>query len=74
MPGFFMGFPFGEAKRNQPVKLKPANPLPQNAMREDCSDAGLCGYSVLSRANRVTGERPTPGDPEYWGPNQDQEQ
>ena len=73
--GAFMGFPFGEAKRNQPVDLKPANPLTPNAKRADCGDAGLDGYTVLSRANRITGERPpTGGTPDYWGPNQDQEQ
>lgn len=72
---FFMGLPFGEAKRNQPVDLAPANPLPPNKMSSDCGDAGLDGYSVLSRANRITDERPAVGGyPKYWGPNQDQEQ
>ena len=72
---FFMGFPFGEAKRNQPVDLKPANPLPTNAKRSDSGNAGLDGYTVLARANPVTGERPsTGGHPDYWGPNEAQEQ
>lgn len=72
---FFMGFPFGEAKRNQPVDLKPANPLPPNKHRADSGDAGLDGYTVLSRANPVTGVRPpTGGHPDYWGPNEAQEQ
>lgn len=75
MAGFFMGFPFGEARRNQPIDIKPANPLPPNQHRSDCGDAGLDGYSVLSRANANTGARPpVEGSPEYWGPNQAQEQ
>lgn len=73
--GVFMGFPFGEAKRNQPVDLEPANPLPPNKHRSDCGDAGLDGYSVLSRANPVTGVRPAiDGVPQYDGPNMEQEQ
>lgn len=72
---YFMGLPFGEAKRNQPVDLKPANPLPPNKMCSATGDAGLDGYSVLSRASRITGERPsTGGTPDYWGPHQTQEQ
>lgn len=73
--GAFMGFPFGEAKRNQPVDLKPANPLPPNAKRSDSGNAGLDGYTVLSRASRETGVRPAiGGHPDYWGPNEAQEQ
>lgn len=73
--GYFMGFPFGEARRNQPVKLQPANPLPSNAMDNTSGDAGCDGYTRLSRANRTTGERPAVGGtPLYWGPNQGQEQ
>jgi len=61
--------PFGEARRNQPVDLKPANPLPENRMSSSTGDAGLDGYSVLSRADRYTGQRPDiNGRPEYWGP------
>lgn len=73
--GYFMGLPFGEAKRNQPVNLKQCNPLPQNKMRQDTGDAGLDGYSVLSRASRATGQRPSIGDPtpDYWGPRQTEE-
>lgn len=74
--GCFMGFPFGEAKRNQPVDLKPCNPLPQNKMSSDSGNAGLDGYSVLSRASRYSGQRPAIGDPhpDYWGPRQTEEQ
>ena len=61
--------PFGEARRNQPVELRPANPLPENRMVADTGDAGLDGYSVLSRASRFSGCRPSiDGRPEYWGP------
>lgn len=71
----FMGFPFGEARRNQPVELDQANPLPTNKKSSNTGDAGCDGYTVLARANRMTGVRPpTGGDPEYWGPHQDQEQ
>lgn len=73
--GYFMGFPFGEAKRNQPVDLKPCNPLPPNKMSSNSGDAGRDGYSVLSRANRFTDERPAIGGaPDYWGPRQTDEQ
>lgn len=73
--GMFMGFPFGEARRNQPVDLKPANPLAPNKMSSNTGDAGLDGYSVLSRANRITDERsPVEGTPDYWGPRQTDEQ
>jgi hypothetical protein len=55
--------------RNDPLKLTPANPLPPNAMSNNTGDAGLDGYSVLSRASRETGERPRiGGESEYWGP------
>lgn len=62
--------PFGRAPRNQPVEIPACNPLPDNAMSNDCGDAGADGYSVLSRASRVTGERPLSGQntPEYEGP------
>lgn len=73
--GYLMGFPFGEAKRNQPVELSPANPLPPNKMSSCTGDAGQDGYSVLSRADRVSGQRPAVGGyPQYWGPHQEQEQ
>jgi hypothetical protein len=55
----FGGFydPIGYARRNQPMTLPEANPLPENAKVLDCGDAGRDGYTVLSRASRVTGER-----------------
>jgi hypothetical protein len=66
--------PFGEARRNQPVDLQPCNPLPPNRMRSDVGDAGRDGYSVLSYADRTTGQRPAiNGRPEYWGPRMEEE-
>jgi len=55
----FGGFydPIGFQRRNQPMDAPAANPLPENAKQADCGDAGRDGYTVLSRANRATGER-----------------
>lgn len=65
--------PFGEARRNQPVDLRPANPLPMNKMNSETGDAGLDGYSVLSRADRWSGQRPSiDGRPDYWGPREEE--
>lgn len=50
---------FGEEPRNQPVDLRPCNPLPENKMTSDTGDAGLDGYTVLSRADRFSGRRPS---------------
>lgn len=55
---------YPEAKRNEPVEVPPVNPLPDNAMSMDTGDAGLDGYSVLSRASRYTGLRPLAGGAE----------
>lgn len=65
--------PFGYARRNQPVEVRPVNPLPENKMSSDTGDAGLDGYSVLSRADRYSGQRPSiDGRPEYWGPREEE--
>jgi hypothetical protein len=65
--------PFGGARRNQPVKLRPVNPLPENKMGSCTGDAGLDGYTALSCADRVTGERPSiDGRPQYWGPRNEE--
>jgi galactose mutarotase-like enzyme len=59
----------GVGRRNRPVVLQQANPLPENKMSSDRGDAGLDGYTVKSRANRITGERPSiDGRPVYGGP------
>lgn len=61
--------PFGRARRNEPVEVPAVNPLPDNAMSNDSGDAGKDGYTVLSRASRITGERPMiNGIPQYEGP------
>ncbi len=61
--------PFGYQRRNRLVTAPIMNPLPSNAKRADCGDAGLDGYSCLSSANRVTGERPDiGGEDEFLGP------
>jgi hypothetical protein len=52
-----------------PIRVEPANPLPLNALSNDTGDAAADGYSVLSRANRYTDQRPRiGGTPTYWGP------
>lgn len=73
--------PFGglypEPRRNEPVRLKARNPLPVNALSNDTGNAGLDGYSVLSRADRDSGQRPLAGtesDYEPIGPNLCEEQ
>lgn len=61
--------PIGYARRNGQVEAPAKNPLPENAKIADCGDAGRDGYTVLSRANRATGERTLAHTtPEYTGP------
>lgn len=52
---------FGTNKRNVPVKLDPANPLPPNQMDSATGNAGRDGYTTLSTADRQTGSRPSVG-------------
>jgi hypothetical protein len=60
---------FGDAPRNQPVFIPPVNPLEANAMALDTGNAGCDGYTVLSRANRHSGQRPMiDGTPQFEGP------
>lgn len=72
----FLDEPFySEPKRNEPVCVPAANPLPDNAKSSDTGDAGRDGYTVLSRASRLSGLRPsTGGHRTYPGPNMSQEQ
>lgn len=64
-----------EPKRNEPISVAAVNPLPENAKTSDTGDAGRDGYSVLSRADRMTGVRPlVGGTPVCQGPNFSQEQ
>lgn len=70
----YEGF-YGEPKRNEPVAVRPANPLPDNAKSSDTGNAGRDGYTVLSRANPYTKVRPSiSGHPEPLGPDMAQEQ
>lgn len=68
--------PFGRSRRNQPVEAPAVNPLEPNKMSDDTGNAGLDGYTVLSRASRMTGERPPvgPETPEYFGPRMSEDQ
>lgn len=60
---------FGDAPRNQPVFIRSVNPLEDNKMSLDTGDAGRDGYTVLSRANRHSGQRPMiNGTPQFEGP------
>lgn len=55
--------------RDENAVIPAKNPEPANAMSNDTGNAGLDGYSVLSRASRYTGRRPAVGGtPEYSGP------
>jgi hypothetical protein len=52
--------------RNETPVIPAKNPEPPNAMSADTGNAGLDGYSVLSRASRRNGERPAiGGEPDY---------
>jgi hypothetical protein len=60
---------FGFTRRNELMEAPPRNPLPENAMSADCGDAGRDGYTVVSRASRITGERNiSHATPEFEGP------
>lgn len=66
---------YGEPRRNEPVHVPAANPLPENKMSSNTGDAGRDGYTVMSRADRYTGLRPSiEGTPDCQGPNMAQEQ
>lgn len=75
-PAFAPGAIYPLPRRNQPVELPEVNPLPVNAKSNDTGNAGLDGYTVLSRANRYSGQRPLAGsrsEQELIGPNLDEE-
>ena len=73
------GFFFGGAKRNQPVLLENPHPVADYGTRDvESGNAGLDGFTVLSRANpNAQGNPPavkgTIG-PVYSGPDQSFEQ
>jgi len=56
--------------RDENTVIPAKNPKPANAMRADTGNAGLDGYSVLSRASRYSGMRPAVGgEPEFPFPH-----
>lgn len=72
-------YPYGglyRPSRNQPVEAPPVNPLPPNKMSNDTGNAGADGYTVVSRADRMTGERTIsgPSEVEYDRPRLSEDQ
>jgi hypothetical protein len=67
--------PLGFERRNRIVDVPPVNPLPPNAKKLDTGDAGQDGYTVYSRADRRTGQRPDigPDYEDYRGPRLEDE-
>jgi hypothetical protein len=56
--------------RDENAVIPDENPLPPNPMNADTGNAGLDGYTVLSRASRYSGLRPAVGGvAEYPFPN-----
>jgi hypothetical protein len=72
-----LGLFLGSNRRNDPVRLENPRPDPRPE-RLDTGDAGLDGYSVLSRANANAQGNPPPVKgvvgPVYWGPDMSFEQ
>lgn len=66
-------FYFGGSRRNQPVKLVDQHPVADHGQKLDTGNAGLDGYSVLSRAHPDAQGCPpaVPGvvGPVYQGPD-----
>lgn len=52
---------YPSSSRDETPVIPAKNPAPPNAMSADTGNAGLDGYSVLSRASRHSGERPAIG-------------
>jgi hypothetical protein len=73
-----LGMFFGVAKRNDPVKLVDPRPLIDYGDDVTCGDAGLDGYTVLSRAHPNAQGSPPPVNgvigQAYQGPDQSFEQ
>jgi hypothetical protein len=66
--GLYSSFP--PNKPNQPLDAKALNPLPENKMNLETGNAGRDGYTVVSRASRISGERFIAGtEPELLSPN-----
>jgi hypothetical protein len=73
MPGM-LGLFFGSDKRNDPIRIEDPRPIAtfgSDSFQEQ--DAGLCGYSVLSRADPNYQGSPPPVNGvlgrAMWGPN-----
>lgn len=73
------GFFFGSARRNQPVRLENPRPVTNYGTKDlESGNAGLDGFSVLSRANPNAQGNPPPVKgtvgPVFQGPDQSFEQ
>lgn len=73
------GFYFGSARRNQPVQLENPHPVADHGRASiESGNAGLDGFSVLSRANPDAQGSPPPVKgvvgPVYMGPDNSFEQ
>ena len=72
-----LGIFFGSNRRNDPVELEVTNPLERYAPAET-GNAGIDGYSVISRARSNAQGNPPPVKgvvgPAYQGPDQSFEQ
>lgn len=74
-----IGLFFGSSRRNDPVKLVDPHPIADYGTKDlESGNAGLDGYTVLSRARADAQGCPPPVagtvGPVYWGPSQDFEQ
>lgn len=74
--GMFFGRP---ARRNQPIKLEDPHPVADYGTKSlESGNAGLDGFSVLSKADPNAQGNPPPvkgtAGPVYWGPDQSFEQ
>lgn len=71
------GLFFGSASRNDPIKLTPGHP-PQRFYQLETGNAGLDGYSVLTKADPERAGRLPPASgtegQTYRGPDQSFEQ
>ena len=72
-----LGIFFGSNRRNDPIELEVMNPLERYAPAET-GNAGIDGYSVISRARSNAQGNPPPVKgvvgPAYQGPDQSFEQ
>lgn len=74
-----LGLFFGSARRNDPIKLEDPHPVADYGTKSlESGNAGLDGFTVLSRANPNAQGNPPPVKgvvgPVYWGPDQSFEQ